>query len=242
MASRSITTDVGAPGVLTALNDYAEEHQAVLERASLQNGERVTFRGSTFTLSLNLYPSKTGGCKVVFDRPDDPRADDLTDRLSARPSEMKSSKSASSVLEPVVSGAGSWIGSDESGKGDYFGPLVVAAVAITKDNWRVLETLGVQDSKNLSDTRAFALAAELRPAFPNDVVVIMPPRYNQLWSKFGNVNKLLAWAHARAIENVVEKSPQATAAVADQFGDEALIRESLFRRGRMLRLVQMHRA
>src|SRR5205814_473813 len=63
-----------------------------------------------------------------------------------------------------------------------------------------------------------------------------------LWAKFGSVNRLLAWAHARAIENVIERAPDATAAVADQFGDESLIRNALFARGREVRLVQMHRA
>ncbi len=142
----------------------------------------------------------------------------------------------------MLADAACWIGSDESGKGDYFGPLVVAAVAATAESWRVLETLGVQDSKNLSDARSAALADEIRGAFASEVIVIMPKRYNELWASMGSVNRLLAWAHARAIENVAEKAPDAVAAVADQFGDESLIRKALFDRGRELKLVQMPRA
>ena len=119
---------------------------------------------------------------------------------------------------------------------------MVAAVALTAENWRVLDELGVQDSKNLTDARATSLAAEIKAAFPHEVIAIMPPRYNELWSKMGNVNRVLAWAHARAIENVAELEPRAVAAVADQFGDESLIRDALFKKGRELRLVQMPRA
>jgi ribonuclease HIII len=142
----------------------------------------------------------------------------------------------------VLPEARAWIGSDESGKGDYFGPLVVAAVALTFDNWRVLQALGVQDSKSLTDARASSLASQIRTAFPNKVVVIGNPRYNDLWQEMGSVNRLLAWAHARAIEDVTDLAPDATAAVADQFGDESLIRNALMRKGRDLQLVQMHRA
>ncbi|TAK61978.1 MAG: ribonuclease HIII [Dehalococcoidia bacterium] len=145
-------------------------------------------------------------------------------------------------MEPVLADAPCWVGSDESGKGDYFGPLVVAAVAVTSTNWRVLVELGVQDSKNLTDARARSLADQIRAAFPNEVIAVMPRRYNELWTKMGNVNRLLAWAHARAIENVIERAPDATAAVADQFGDESLIRNALFEHGRKVQLVQMHRA
>lgn len=243
MAAKSVTVSGEAGHVLAALERYASEHGGSAERAPLQNGTRVRLRTAGALIGLNVYPSKGGGCKLVFDQPDTSDADAIAAILAGRPSATKTAKSGGNGVAPVLADAACWIGSDESGKGDYFGPLVVAAVALTADNWRVLETLGAQDSKNLTDARASSLAAEIRAAFPHEVVVIMPPRYNELWVKFGsNVNRLLAWAHARAIENVVEKEPRAVAAVADQFGDEALIRDALFKRGRELRLVQMPRA
>ncbi|MGH7635606.1 MAG: ribonuclease HIII, partial [Gemmatimonadaceae bacterium] len=179
-------------------------------------------------------------CKVVFDRPDAPEADAIAATLDSTPS--ASGESAGMTIAPVLPDDRCWVGSDESGKGDYFGPLVVAAVALNETSWRVLEALGVQDSKNLTDARASALAHQIRDIAPHEVVTIMPPRYNELWRKFGNLNRLLAWSHARAIEDVLERAPEATAAVADQFGDASLIERALFERGRQVRLVQMPRA
>ncbi len=242
MAAKSITIAAAAAFVLEAITRYAEEQGGGGTQAPLQNGSRLMLRAPAFVLGLNVYPSKQGGCKLVFDQPDSPQADAIAALLPATPSVPKKSKSAGGAIEPVIEDASCWVGSDESGKGDYFGPLVVAAVALTQQNWRVLEALGVQDSKNLTDSRALALAPQIAQAFPNEVIVILPKRYNELWSKFGNVNRLLAWGHARAIENVIERAPDATAAVADQFGDESLIRNALFARGREVRLVQMPRA
>ena len=242
MAAKSITVRSDAQQVLAQIEQYATTEGGAIERSPLQNGTRVRLRTGTATLGLNVYPSKGGGCKIVFDQAETPAADAIAALLDATPSAIKASKSAGTAIMPVLDDAPCWVGSDESGKGDYFGPLVVAAVALTQDNWRVLEAIGVQDSKNLSDARATALAAQIRDAFPHEVIAISPPRYNELWTKFGNVNRLLAWAHARAIENVIERVPDAVAAVADQFGDESLIRKALFERGREVRLVQMPRA
>lgn len=100
----------------------------------------------------------------------------------------------------------------------------------------------MRDSKRLSDERARALSQDIRAAFPHDGRRRSTRRYNELWRKWGNLNKLLAWAHARAIENVAQAQPEVTAAVADQFGDEALVRTALFEHGRRLQLVQMPRA
>ena len=242
MAPKSITITTDAAQVTARLEAYASANAAALQRLPLQNGARFKLELGGASLGLNLYPSKGGGCKIVFDQPQSEHADAIAALVSGTPSAVKSSKSAGTTIEPVLADAACWVGSDESGKGDYFGPLVVAAVALTQENWRVLVELGVQDSKNLSDARAASIAEQVRDAFPNEVLTIMPPRYNELWSKFRNVNRLLAWAHARAIENVIEKAPQAVAAVADQFGDESLIRNALFERGREVRLVQMPRA
>lgn len=238
MAAKSITVAASAADVLSRLAAASES----IEQSPLQNGTRVrlTLRGAA--VALNVYPSKDGRTKVVFDREETPEADAIAALLEGAPSAVKQAKAASRTVEPVLPDAVAWIGSDESGKGDYFGPLVVAAVALTADNWRVLEALGVQDSKSLSDARSTALASEIRAAFPNKVLVIGNRRYNELWAEMGSVNRLLAWAHARAIEDVVELAPSATAAVADQFGDESLIRNALMRKGRDLQLVQMHRA
>jgi ribonuclease HIII len=242
MAPKSITISESASAVLEKLSSYARASGGAIETTALQNGTRVRLSAEGETFGLNVYPSKGGGCKAVLDRTDTSGAEALAAMLGGTASASRAKKAASGDVAPALDGVTSWIGSDESGKGDYFGPLVTAAVALTEANWRVLQELGVRDSKSLTDTRAATLAAQIREAFPHEVIVILPPRYNQLWEKMGSVNRVLAWAHARAIENVAEKAPEATAAVADQFGDESLIRNALFKKGREMRLVQMPRA
>jgi len=241
MAAKSMSVQAGADSVLARLRTFAAQHAATIEEAPLQNGVRLRI-SDPVQAALNVYPSKGGGCKIVFDQPDAAAADDIAAAVDATPSSPAVGKGPAAPLAPAVPDALSWVGSDESGKGDFFGPLVVAAVAVDAKSWHVLETLGVQDSKRLADPRIAGLASEIRAASPHEVITIMPPRYNELWRKFGNVNRLLGWAHARAIENVLEQAPDATAAVADQFGDESIIRRALFERGRNVTLVQMHRA
>ena len=133
------------------------------------------------------------------------------------------------------------VGSDEAGKGDYFGPLVVAAVWV--DRWAA-ETLleeGVQDSKKLSDAAAGRMAVEIEASCPHSVVSIGPQRYNELHDGMRNVNKILAWAHARAIENVLAKRA-AGSVITDKFAPDRVVREALMERGRKARLVQKTRA
>jgi ribonuclease HIII len=130
-----------------------------------------------------------------------------------------------------------YIGTDESGKGDYFGPLVVAAVFIESNTYDHLLSLNVRDSKKVSDGRAMELSAEITSSCPNSVVVVGAERYNELYAKIRNLNKLLAWSHARALENVLE-SCGAELAVTDQFGDPGYVEKALMKNGKNIKLVQ----
>jgi ribonuclease HIII len=133
------------------------------------------------------------------------------------------------------------IGMDESGKGDYFGPLVVSAVfADAGSETRLLE-LGVQDSKQMSDAYMASIAGEIRALCPSETIVLDPAKYNELHTKFRNLNRLLAWAHARALETVLGKV-DCSLAIADQFGDESYLEEALQERGKRIRLEQRPRA
>lgn len=140
-----------------------------------------------------------------------------------------------------------YIGTDESGKGDYFGPLVVAGVIVDEATAKQLEKIGVKDSKLLSDKRCRELAAKIRDICKGKYheVEIPPDRYNDLYEQFKqekkNLNHLLAWGHARAIESLLERF-SCSHAVADQFGDEHYIGSRLMEKGRQLRLVQMPKA
>ena len=134
-----------------------------------------------------------------------------------------------------------YIGTDESGKGDFFGPLVVAGVQVDKDNKQKFIDLGIKDSKKLDDKKILMLANQIKANSVYSVVVITPVKYNELYFKFNNLNKLLAWGHARAIENILEKSP-CNYALADKFGDESLIKNALMQKGKSIVLNQMVRA
>ena len=134
-----------------------------------------------------------------------------------------------------------YIGTDESGKGDFFGPLVVAGVQVDKNNKQKFIELGIKDSKKLDDKKILMLANQIKANSVHSVVVITPVKYNELYFKFNNLNKLLAWGHARAIENILEKSP-CNYALADKFGDESLINNALMQKGKSIVLNQMVRA
>jgi len=133
------------------------------------------------------------------------------------------------------------IGIDESGKGDYFGPLVIAAVYVAHEQEDHLKTAGVRDSKTLSDKKAAEFAAKIRSSYPHSTVVIGPERYNSLYASFRNLNRLLAWGHARALENLLEQV-SCDRVVADQFGDERFLANALMAKGRAIMLIQKPRA
>jgi ribonuclease HIII len=139
----------------------------------------------------------------------------------------------------------SHFGVDESGKGDFFGPLVIAGVYVDRGIARKLIDAGVQDSKRISsDARIRALADAIRKNSMglSEVVLIGPAKYNELYEKFGNLNKLLAWGHSRVIENLLAKKPDCPRSLSDQFADARVIEQSLLRDGRKIEVQQRPRA
>lgn len=133
------------------------------------------------------------------------------------------------------------IGTDESGKGDYFGPLVVAGVFLPEEQQRVLAEQGVRDSKRVSDNRVRELAVLIKKGYKHSLVVIGPEKYNGLYAKLRNLNRILAWAHSRAIENILEEVRCSTA-ITDQFGDKSYVLNALMKRGRNIELIQKPKA
>ena len=137
------------------------------------------------------------------------------------------------------------MGVDESGKGDFFGPLVIAAAYVDETIAKDLKALNVRDSKTItSDKAAQDLAKKIRARLGDRfaVVAIGPSAYNRLHASMGSVNRILAWGHARAIENLLEKVPGCPRALSDQFGPEQQIQRALQQKGRKIKLEQRHRA
>jgi ribonuclease HIII len=133
------------------------------------------------------------------------------------------------------------IGIDESGKGDYFGPLVIAAVFVDATTQPELALMEVRDSKKISDGRILEMASDIRTVCPHSIIVIGPQRYNELYGKIRNLNRLLAWGHAKALETLLERV-SCDRAIADQFGDERLILNALQEKGRKITLEQRPKA
>lgn len=163
------------------------------------------------------------------------------------------------VLEPEVTGQAilgyekvlnprayeSHIGVDESGKGDFFGPLVTAGVYAEASAIESLVAAGVKDSKSVtSDKRVSELAEVIEgtPGVRAEIIAISPVKYNELQKKMRTVNELLGWAHAKVIENMLGRVACARA-VSDQFArTEWTIRKHLGPRGRAIELEQRHKA
>lgn len=135
-----------------------------------------------------------------------------------------------------------WCGSDESGKGDFFGPLTVAAVGLTTSTAEKAAAWNVRDCKTMSDATALDLDRRIRGALPHKVIGWMPEEYNRRYLTARSVNVLLGEAHAEAIAAVTAKLPGVEAAVVDQFGDEGHVERALRARDVDIPLVQRPRA
>lgn len=127
---------------------------------------------------------------------------------------------------------GLWIGSDESGKGDYFGPLVVAAVCLQEQEAKALIAAGVKDCKVLTDKKVLALATIIKNIAPNHCVLTMKPqvynsRYAEIRAQGLNLNALLANGHLNAIGGVLKLRPECQWVLIDQFTREQVLLHQL---------------
>ena len=163
-------------------------------------------------------------------------------------------------LEPIVLGGASLgyekelnpelfsahAGSDESGKGDYFGPLVVCCAYTDEKLSEEMQKLGVRDCKQMTDKAVLTAGAALRNLLgPTGYAVVKlgPAAYNRLYAKIRNINRMLAWAHGTAIEELLEKRPACDRVVVDQFAPtETTILRALKARGKAAKVEQRHKA
>jgi ribonuclease HIII len=142
------------------------------------------------------------------------------------------------------------LGVDESGKGDFFGPLCVAGVYVNESVVKAWKDAGIRDSKNISSDKRIAELAELIRDTPGCVTTVVPignEAYNRLHAKMKTVNAILAWGHARVIENLMGQrhrmNPPPVRAISDQFASsKEVVAKALLPLGREIELVQKHRA
>lgn len=188
---------------------------------------------------IRIYSGKKG-LKIDLSQIKDPEtANELSQILNKHRAVVENK--SKNIISEAFDDPEELIGTDESGKGDYFGPLVIAGVYGDKQMARKLADLGVMDSKKLSDKQIRRLSSEIKNLCPYSVVVIGNERYNELYNSIKNLNRLLAWGHARVIENMLGKV-ECKNALSDQFGDPKLIENALMEKGKNIILRQRPKA
>ena len=142
------------------------------------------------------------------------------------------------------------VGVDESGKGDFFGPLCVAGVYVNDSVVNAWQDAGIRDSKNISSDKRIAELADVIRKTPGCVTAAVPignEAYNRLYARMKSVNAMLAWGHARVIENLMGQrhrmNPPPVRAISDQFASSKdIVARALMPLGREIELVQRHKA
>lgn len=222
------------------MNTYSEK---ITPPRAAEIKKALELKGAVFdVVQYSVWRAKTSSFQVVYYTSgkiliQGKEIDDFVSFVSGKSAgELSTEKN-----EEFVMTAQTYIGTDESGKGDFFGPLVIAGVQVNQENKQKFIDLGIKDSKKLDDKKILQFANIINANAVHSVVVITPVKYNELYNRFKNLNKLLAWGHARAIENILEKSP-CESALADKFGDESLIKNALMQKGRNIVLYQTVRA
>jgi ribonuclease HIII len=198
----------------------------VSDHKEIAYGMQFTVSALDWSGTIRVYQNKKGVLKIDYSQlkggVNSTKIQSLIEGKITPSDSAKLNKKGVELELPII-------GTDESGKGDYFGPLVSAGVYIDEQSARDLIACGAKDSKRLSDNKNSELAYEI-----NDL-------YEQFKKEKKNLNTLLAWGHAKAIEEILSKV-DCKVAIADQFADERFILGKLQEKGKKLKLIQMHKA
>lgn len=226
------------------LRDLLSDDEFIVSNyKEINYGLQFSVQKSDWSSIVRIYQNKQGKVKIDFSQLGESEYAHVVRSCSEEQSDSSRETGLTSLNQitlPVI-------GSDESGKGDYFGPLVSACVYVDESIATQLASLGVKDSKALSDTRISELSRKIRSICLDKFVVveISAERYNQIYTRLINekksLNDLLAWAHAKALEEILVRV-QCSTAIVDQFADEKLLLEKLQEKGKGLQIVQAHRA
>ena len=217
-----------------SVSDYGEIAYGVQFTVSILNWSGI----------IRIYQNKKGILKIDYSQlkggVNAIKIQTLIEGKGISSDSKKSNKKHGALGLPII-------GTDESGKGDYFGPLVSAGVYVDERSAKNLIVCGIKDSKNLSDSKNLELAQEVAKICKGRfaIIEISPEKYNDLYEQFKrekkNLNTLLAWGHAKAIEEILSKV-DCKVAIADQFADESFVLGKLQEKGKKLKLIQMHKA
>lgn len=215
--------------------EQAEKLRAVLERDGydFEPKEHALYSARKGKLNVTVYRK---GPKVLIQGKE---TEDFI-RFTLEPEILGEAKLGyEEVLQPEMFSP--HFGVDESGKGDFFGPLVIAGVYTDAAITRRLMDAGIMDSKRITSSAKIRQLAQLireTPGCLHEVVSIGPERYNEMHASFRNLNRLLAWGHARVIEKLAERRPDCPRALSDQFARPEVLQRALKAKGLTLTLEQ----
>ena len=192
------------------------------DEKEINYGVQLKFEKGDNDIPLNVYFSKKKGISTVIGgSPKNPLRTIMQQILQQKPDAAQKDHNWKI-----------WAGTDESGKGDFFGALAVCGFIVKENNVADLKKLGVKDCKLLSDIELIKIAEKLYYNYKNniEVLVLQPAKYNELYVKFrqGNkkLNEMLAWMHSRVILNLNEKH-KFEGAVVDKFASDRVLIGSL---------------
>ncbi|MFH1196241.1 MAG: ribonuclease HIII [bacterium] len=214
-------------------NQLSQNDFTVLNEKKLQYNFECEAKKGIDKIKIQVYFGKNGVKIVLQGNPESKIYDSVNTLISG---DMKLNFGESDPEEPDE-----YIGTDESGKGDYFGPLVTSAVYINPQIKAELLKLNVRDSKELFDNQIDFIAEKMKSikGVVYDTIVITPQKYNALYEKFGNLNKLLNWAHSKCIENIFEKT-KCKSVISDKFSKEVL--QASIKLSGKIQITQIHKA
>lgn len=234
---------------MNSFAEYVQQFKGKINHAGLQLGAekpvpyglRIDVVHDQVVVPVTLYEGKKGFSLVVAGKAGSLK--ETVERLFNGAPQTATISDKPYGFENLDGFETGWIGTDESGKGDVFGPLVIAAVAVNPESVRALTGIGVKDCKLLSDKKVAELAVKIRQICKGHFqeLSLFPSRYNSLYadmkSEGKNLNHLMAWAHARVIEDTLETAP-CKFAIADKFAEVRFIESRLMARGRAIVLIQ----
>jgi ribonuclease HIII len=188
-------------------------------------GLKLSFADGKARVVVSVYHSKKKGLSIVPGQ-----------GPAAAQAEQVAAIMRGATAPPLPAGEAtlrSWIGTDEAGKGDYFGPLVTAGVRADRESAEALVSLGATDSKRLNvqqvERLAGAIRRELRGQYA--VVPIGPRRYNELYEqnqgRGRGLNGLLAWSHGRVVRDLADRGADYEAVVVDRFASQRVIADAM---------------
>lgn len=197
---------------LAGIREKIESAASISSEKDINYGHQFTVLQGGAKVSLNVYNGKKGR-RLVWSGDSS-----LQEKLRAAVEGRAAAAEACALPES----GGQWAGSDESGKGDFFGPLAVAAVVADGGTEARLRQAGVKDCKLLTDKKILELEEVIKSSVIDYCVLVLKPkiynmRYEQVAAQGGKLNRLLGLGHIAALSQVLERCPECRSALIDQF-------------------------